>query len=594
MARQIVNNGTFDNDPTAEKIRLAFNKTNDNFEELYGYLTGTGKADERVIQNVGGVSELAEVANSVNATSSLVVPRNTLQIVTFIEPYGSSSESLLYLKKRQYILKRGQGTYGIASLNTVLPSDFITLTPVIIGINDATTFDLGDIMGADVSDYVNTSGPYLIVGTTIFETTEGSYIFSGADGLYGVGEIQTVDQNFIPFNSVPVGNWQKIHNLSLVGIDTSGDELTYIAEAVNTYGAFTCETDEQMIFRTQTPYEDGVIERYYSLLKRVTTIGGGVTINIPSNYFKPDGQSAIGAIPSEIIIELGDIGTTDIEDAFNVGDGGDPWDMNVKRFIRATYDGDVTLWSWQGDDGEFGGSGTPAVASDFFLITGEPVSPYSLFKQYANTTAMIADQANQLTKQVYRVLNASDDPNITFPMGETRLYGYYEKKLSVTTGNISDYYLISAPFKESDGGGGVQSVTGDGVDNTDPDNPVLTFPTATQITDFDTEVSNNTDVTANTAKVTNLFATATTGTALSLTNQEGILYNMSSANTGTTYTTTGTTLNAYARVLINAASEPTVTGGTKISGSTFIISTNMYLTVWYNGTAVQYWFEKIA
>jgi hypothetical protein len=36
-------------------------------------------------------------------------------------------------------------------------------------------------------------------------------------------------------------------------------------------------------------------------------------------------------------------------------------------------------------------------------------------------------------------------------------------------------------FVTSGGGGGVQSVTGDGVDNTDPDNPVLTFPTPAQL-----------------------------------------------------------------------------------------------------------------
>ena len=68
---------------------------------------------------------------------------------------------------------------------------------------------------------------------------------------------------------------------------------------------------------------------------------------------------------------------------------------------------------------------------------------------------------------------------------------------------------------------------------------------------------------------------------------------MSSASSATLYTTSGTTLNAYARVLINAASEPTVTGGTKIKGSDFIISTDMYMTVWYNGNKVEYWFEEI-
>jgi hypothetical protein len=35
MAQQIINNGTFDNDPSAEKIRTAFDKANENFTELY-------------------------------------------------------------------------------------------------------------------------------------------------------------------------------------------------------------------------------------------------------------------------------------------------------------------------------------------------------------------------------------------------------------------------------------------------------------------------------------------------------------------------------------------------------------------------------
>lgn len=36
MSLNTVNNGTFDNDPAAEKIRLAFNKVNEMFTEIYG------------------------------------------------------------------------------------------------------------------------------------------------------------------------------------------------------------------------------------------------------------------------------------------------------------------------------------------------------------------------------------------------------------------------------------------------------------------------------------------------------------------------------------------------------------------------------
>jgi len=88
---------------------------------------------------------------------------------------------------------------------------------------------------------------------------------------------------------------------------------------------------------------------------------------------------------------------------------------------------------------------------------------------------------------------------------------------------------------------------------------------------------------------------SSTGTVLSITNVSGILYNMSSANTATSYITIGTVLNAYARVLINALTEPDVDAGAtvKIKGSDFIPSTNMYMTVWYNGNRKEFWFEEI-
>jgi hypothetical protein len=83
-------------------------------------------------------------------------------------------------------------------------------------------------------------------------------------------------------------------------------------------------------------------------------------------------------------------------------------------------------------------------------------------------------------------------------------------------------------------------------------------------------------------------------TVLSLANPEGTFYGMTTPKTSLTYTlATKITLNGFARVLINAASNVSVTGATKIKGSAFIASTNMYMTVWYNGNRAEYWFEEI-
>ena len=74
---------------------------------------------------------------------------------------------------------------------------------------------------------------------------------------------------------------------------------------------------------------------------------------------------------------------------------------------------------------------------------------------------------------------------------------------------------------------------------------------------------------------------------------------MSTANTSIGYTLspTPTVIGGFARVLINASSEPTFGGAplaTKIKGDNFLASTDMYMTVQYNGNRVEYFFEQIA
>ena len=84
--------------------------------------------------------------------------------------------------------------------------------------------------------------------------------------------------------------------------------------------------------------------------------------------------------------------------------------------------------------------------------------------------------------------------------------------------------------------------------------------------------------------------TSGTGTVIDMSNYRGYYMNMSSANTATTYTTTGQELGGYAVVRINAASQPTVTGANMVSGSLFVSATDMHMVVQYFGTTTQYYF----
>lgn len=84
-----------------------------------------------------------------------------------------------------------------------------------------------------------------------------------------------------------------------------------------------------------------------------------------------------------------------------------------------------------------------------------------------------------------------------------------------------------------------------------------------------------------------------TGTTIDLSSTSVNLMNMSAANTAVAYTTANAVPGGSAKVLINATSQPSVSGATLIAGSTFQSSTNMYMGVWYNGNRVEYWFEEI-
>ena len=93
--------------------------------------------------------------------------------------------------------------------------------------------------------------------------------------------------------------------------------------------------------------------------------------------------------------------------------------------------------------------------------------------------------------------------------------------------------------------------------------------------------------------------TVNTGTAVEIGYIFGNWCNMASANAATAYTFTNNASGAaivggYGRVLINTASQPTVTGATLIKGDTWLLNTNMYMTIQYNGNVTQYWFEQIA
>jgi len=84
------------------------------------------------------------------------------------------------------------------------------------------------------------------------------------------------------------------------------------------------------------------------------------------------------------------------------------------------------------------------------------------------------------------------------------------------------------------------------------------------------------------------------GTDIDISNVFGISYNYDNSSAATNYTFKAPVNNGYATCLINAATEPVVTGATKIAGATFAANTNMEMVVESkDGVNARYFFLKL-
>ncbi len=83
-------------------------------------------------------------------------------------------------------------------------------------------------------------------------------------------------------------------------------------------------------------------------------------------------------------------------------------------------------------------------------------------------------------------------------------------------------------------------------------------------------------------------------TTFLLDNHNGYVSDATTANAATTYTITGTSvINGHEKKIINAATEPTVTGATKQFGPAFQANTDMWMITFYDGVTSWYYFLRI-
>lgn len=286
MNAPIIDIGAFLDDPTAERVRDAFEKVNNANEYIFPLLNEGTKVTEIFRAFLGGSgSILAQAAASVNTGASFTLQANRLGIVSFIEWKGEPFNSPFI--KRSFLLKSGARSYGVGS-SAIIPDDLFELPIKEVSVESNFLFNLGDIGTSTVEDYVNANGTYAIEGLAVFEAIQNSvqkaWLFTGGNGNWGFGATPVTTSMFVDLGSqdpIPVGeifeenviaslvvnnsisgnvtlNWQKNTEwkytmtgnttFSFSGLPTGGTQL----RTVWLKGAFTFNFPVEVTFRGDT------------------------------------------------------------------------------------------------------------------------------------------------------------------------------------------------------------------------------------------------------------------------------------------------------------------------------------------------------
>src|SRR5690606_38660025 len=146
-------------------------------------------------------------------------------------------------------------------------------------------------------------------------------------------------------------NATALRAIDTTGIDFNQDELLWVRDAINqtaaNNGSFTCTLGEQMVFYFDVIINNNGSEvtlqrRYYRLTTGETTVNSLGTGNNPP--LMPDGSRIVSvSLSGDLVLDLGDIGTDTIEDAFN-SDANQPFAIVGDKFVQAVQNSENKLW----------------------------------------------------------------------------------------------------------------------------------------------------------------------------------------------------------------------------------------------------------
>ena len=296
MARQNINYGTNPNDGTGDNLRVAMDKINDNFIELYG----ESSAENNLTFGVNSITASnlnGNIALDTNGTGTVQISQGIL-----VNTGNETSNSVFYAADGNNLL-----TIGVSNKR--------------VGINKAVPTDTLDVVGtANITGNVN-----LDTSVTVGSSSEDRFTISS-----------TVFGNLIPGTTYTLGNnsnkWNEAHvttaNLTTINSTTINVETVNANTAIN--GNITGQLTTSSDIRIQS---DGFLSRINSdTLTANRSIdfpdrNGTVAIVHNSRLSGPSGSPPATAVGSASD-HLGDIAA----------------DADYIYYCTADYDGSTAIW----------------------------------------------------------------------------------------------------------------------------------------------------------------------------------------------------------------------------------------------------------